>query len=150
MASRVIRTEADIEALRRLLLARELPVTVNITKGESRTSRQNSLAWQWFQDISAQLGDHTPSEARAYCKLHFGVPILRAENDAFRLAYDRVLKPLPYEAKLAAMREPLDFPVTSLMTTRQQTAYLDAIHAYFSHRGVKLTDPEALKYQGAA
>lgn len=148
MVTRVIRTEADIEALRHLLRARELPATVTITKGESRTGQQNKLSWQWFVDIATQLGDRLPEDVRKHCKLHHGVPILRAENEAFRVQYDSILKPLPYEVKIAAMGEPVGFPVTSLMTTKQQTAYLDAISREFSAQGVRLTDPEALKYAG--
>ena len=83
---------------------------------------------------------------RAECKLTFGVPILRAENEAFRVQYDRTLKPLPYEQKLEAVRV-FDLPVTRLMTVKQMTAFMDAMQRHWAAQGVRLTDPEALKYQ---
>ena len=54
-----------------------------------------------------------------------------------------VVRPLPYEQKLALMMEPLDFPILRLMTTKQATAYLDAIHRHFSQKAIALTDPGA-------
>lgn len=101
-----------------------------------------------MQEIAEQKGDVTPEEVRGYCKLTMGVPILRNENEEFCEKYDRVVKPLPYEVKLALMQEPLDFPVTRLMSVKQQTAYLDAVHRHFSEQGVILTDPGDLLYEG--
>lgn len=109
--------------------------------GSTRTLRQNKLQRLWLKEIAQQLGDQTPEEVRGYCKLTIGVPILRNENEAFRERYDEIVKPLPYEQKLALMMEPLDFPVTRLMNTKQATAYLDGIHRHFSEKGIVLTDP---------
>ena len=39
------------------------------------------------------------------------------------------------------MQEPLDFPITRLMTVKQQTEYLDGVHRHFSDKGIILTDP---------
>ena len=142
MTTRTIRSHGDIAGLAALLAARELPVTVTVTKGRVRTSRQNRLQRQWCNDVAAQLGDLTAEEVRGEMKLRFGVPILRAEDEAFAAAYDERVKPLPYEAKLALMMEPLDLPVTRRMTTAQLTRYLDAIHAHYSAQGVVLTQPE--------
>ena len=80
-----------------------------------------------------------------YCKLHHGVPILRNENDAFKQAYDQVIRPLSYEDKLKTMMVPLDMPVTRIMTTDQKTRYLDAIAQGFLEQGVALTEPEGRK-----
>jgi hypothetical protein len=71
-----------------------------------------------------------------------GVPILRAENELFCERYDAIVRPLPYEQKLAIMMEPLDLPVTRLMTTEQKTRYLDHIHKHFTDLGLELTNPE--------
>lgn len=143
MATRVIRTEIDIEALRLLLRSRKLPVTVEITAGAHKTNRQNRLQRQWCLDVAAQLGDMTAEDVRAFSKLHFGVPILRNENEAYCEAYDRLIRPLPYETKMAYMGIPFDFAVTRIMTTKQLTDYLDAMSRYWSAQGVILTDPDA-------
>ncbi|WP_235891031.1 hypothetical protein [Pararhizobium mangrovi] len=130
--------------LYRLIAAQSLPFTIHIEKGRKRSTRQNRLQRQWVNEIAEQLGDMTPEEVRGYCKLTIGVPILRAENELFREKYDEAVRPLSYEAKLAIMQEPLNMPVTSIMTSKQKTAYLDGVHRHFSQQGVILTAPEAL------
>lgn len=143
MTTRTITQPWQIEELAKLLRARKLPVTVKITAGKLRTNDQNHLQRMWCGEIAEQLGDRTPEEVRGYCKLCFGVPILRAEDEVFAASYDEKIKPLPYETKLACMMEPLDMPITRRMTTKQKTRYLDDIHAHFAKLGVVLTMPVA-------
>jgi len=143
MTSRVIRTPYDIDALATLLRARSLPVTVSIVAGAPRTTDQNRLQRMWCQEIAEQLSDRTAEEVRGDAKLRFGVPILRAENEVFCEKYDRLIKPRPYEEKLELMMEPMDFPVTRLMTTKQKTRFLDAFAAAYAAQGVQLTIPVA-------
>lgn len=150
MTTRVIASEAEREALMHLIRARPLPFTVEIVKGRRRSDRQNRLQRLWANEIAEQLGDRTPEEVRAYCKLHFGVPLLRAESELFAERYDATVRPLPYETKLALMAEPLDMPVTRLMTTDQKKRYLDAIVQHFCAQGVVLTDPDAPFLTGRA
>lgn len=125
----------------RFIEAHALPLTVSLTKGGKRTLKQNKLQRLWVGEIAEQLGDQTPEEVRGYCKLTVGVPILRSESETFRERYDAVVKPMPYETKLALMMEPFDFPVTRLMNTKQATAYLDGVHRHFAEKGIALTDP---------
>ncbi len=146
MPTKIIREPIHVEALANMLRGRKLPITVTWTQGAPRSTAQNRLAQRWFTDIATQLGDQTHEDVRAECKLHFGVPILRAENEAFRLSYDRVIKALPYEEKLAAIKA-FDLPVTRLMTVKQMTAFMDEMQRHWSGQGVRLTDPEALKYE---
>jgi hypothetical protein len=148
--NRIVETEHDRNLLLRFIEGRKLPFTVTLTDGKHRTTHQNRLQRQWMVEIAAQLGDRTPEDVRGYCKLHFGVGILREENDAFRARYDEVIRPLPYEAKLKLMMEPISIPITSIMTTRQKTAYLDAVHRAFSEQGIVLTNPDDLKFGRAA
>ena len=144
MTSRVITTEHDRAVLLKLIGSHKLPFTCDIKKGKHRTVEQNRLQRLWVQEASEQLGEHTPEECRAFCKAYFGVPILLAENEHFREQYEKHVKPLPYEQKLALMAEPLDLPVTRLMTTSQKTRYLDAVFKHFSERGVELTRPDEM------
>lgn len=148
--NRIIQNEYDRKMFIRFIEGRKVPFTVSLMDGKHRTTDQNRLQRLWMTEIAAQLGDRTPEEARGYCKLTIGVPLLREENDVFRAKYDSVVKPLTYEQKLAIMMEPLDLPVTRIMTTRQKTAYLDGIFRHFSEQGVVLTLPDALQKQGAA
>ena len=121
------------------------PCTVSIREGVQRSLAQNRLAQQWAADVSAQLGDRTPEEARGYFKLRHGIPI-RREDEAYAAMYDLHIKPLPYETKLACMMEPIDFPVTRDMSIKELTRYLDSIQREFTAMGVRLTDPIALRY----
>jgi len=146
MPTKVIRDPLHIDALAALLKGRKLPITVTWTQGARRSDASNRLAQRWFTDISRQLGDQTHEDVRAECKLRFGVPILRAENEAFRVSYDATMKHLPYEAKLAAIKA-FDLPVTRLMTVKQMSAFMDEMQRHWSALGVRLTDPAALVYE---
>lgn len=144
MTTRVIRTEYDRQLLIQFIASRPTPFTVSIAKGAKRSTEQNRLQRLWVQEIAEQLGDRTPEEVRGEMKLHFGVPILRAEHAEFCAKYDAMVKPLPYEQKLALMMEPFDFGVTRLMTTKQKTQYLDEVFRFYSQQGLELTLPEDL------
>lgn len=147
--NRIVETEQARDMLMRFVASKKLPFTVSIVDGKHRTNPQNKLQRQWVMEVASQTGE-TPEEVRGYCKLAFGVPILRAENDAFRAAYDEMVKPLPLQTKLKLMMEPFDFGVTRLMTTRQKTAFLDTMHRHYSEQGLILTNPEELKQRSAA
>lgn len=143
MTTRAIATEADRKFLYRFLATQKLPFTVDVTRGKRRSVEQNRLQRVLINEIAEQLGDRTAEEVRGYCKLTIGVPILRAENEAFREKYDAVVKPLSYEQKLALMQEPLDMPVTRLFSTEQKTRYLDSVIRHFAEQGVVLSQVEA-------
>ena len=144
MVTRVLKSHADVEPLGRLIWARnKYPVTVTITQGDKRSSQQNALAFKWFGEIAQQLGDRTASDVRAYCKLHFGVKLLREENEGFRDTWDRLIRDrFTYEEKLELMVDPHDYPVTRIMTTKQGTKFLDEVAAFAALHGVRLTIPE--------
>lgn len=141
MTTRILYNQKDKEQFKKLLDTYKLPCTVTLIKGKNRSVEQNKLQRLWVNEISEQRQDHTPEEIRGYCKLHFGIPILRNENEQFRQQYDKIVKPLSYEDKLSIMMEPLDFPVTRLMTTGQNTRYLDAVYHHFTAQGMILTVP---------
>jgi len=142
MTSRILRSIRDVDEFANLLRHRKLPVSVTVVPGKARTTEQNKLQRLWCKEIAEQLGDQSAEEIRGFCKLTMGVPILRAENDAFCDAYDRVIRPMPYEAKLACMMEPLDFSVTRLMTVWQTVRFLDHMHRHFAEMGLALTEPD--------
>lgn len=143
MVTRAVHTERERDLLLRYLRTRKLPFTVEIADGRKRSSEQNRLQRLWLKEIAEQLGDRTAEEIRGDAKLRFGVPILRAEDETFREKYDRIIKPLPYETKIELMMEPMDFPVTRLMSVDQKTRYLDAIYRHYIEQGIELTNPDA-------
>ena len=141
MATHIVRSAEDMERVARLVGNMKPPLTITVTSGASRSLEQNKLQRLWCMEAAEQLGDRTAEEIRGFCKLHYGVPIMREGHDDFRETYDRLIKPLPYETKLAYMMEPLDFPITRLMTVGEKSQYLDAMHKGLSELGVKLTEP---------
>lgn len=110
------------------------------TAGSKRSLDQNAIGHAWYEQVARELREDDALGVKCYCKLHHGVPILRAEDADFRTTYDAVIRPLPYELKLKAMKH---WPVTSLMTKAQQSAYLEAVQADYRGRGVSLEFPEA-------
>lgn len=113
---------------------------VSVKAGKDRSIPQNAITHVWYEQIARELREDDALGWKCYCKLHHGVPILRAEDDEFRTTYDSVIKPLTYEQKLMAMR---CWPVTSIMTKEQLSKYAEAVQADFSKRGVVLEFPEA-------
>lgn len=106
---------------------------VSVRTGRNRTLDQNALAFQLYTDLHRAKPDTFPSvnDARAYCKLHFGVGIRRQEPD-FNEVYSRMIRDrFTYEEKLALMIEPVDFPVTRGMDRKQFSEFVEAIKAAF-------------------
>lgn len=140
----ILRTATDAEALGNAILGAEikrpLRVTVELYR-KRRSNRQNKLQRLWMKEAAEQMKDGSAEDYRAYCKLHFGTPILCADDDRFREAYEKVFNQLSYEQKIEAMRLPLDFPVTRLMNTSQKAQYLNDVFDHLSNIGVVLTDP---------
>jgi len=139
MAHRIINTEADLAGLVRFLGNLKLPITVEWVQGRDRTKDQNALQWLWAAEAADQLGDRTADEVQQEWKLRHGVPILREDSAEFREIYDRLVKPLPYEAKIEAMRF---IEVTSDMKVRQMVRFLDAVQRECLGQGLVLTDPD--------
>ena len=110
-------------------------------KKHNRSEMQNRTVFMWYREIAKAKGDETPTDVRAYCKLHYGVPILREDNDDFREDYDQIVRPLSYENKLKIMVEPLDLPVTRIMSVDQMQRYMEEVEKYGYSFGVELTIP---------
>lgn len=103
-----------------------------------RSLPQNALMHEWFEQIARELGEGTPEDVKCECKLRYGVPILRAEDQGFRDAYDATIKRMDYERKLKAMRF---WPVTSLMNVSQLSRMLEDMQRAYAMR-VQLQFPD--------
>lgn len=118
----------------------EIPINMTLeTEQETRRLKQNRLAFKWYSELGNQTGEGK-EYWRCFCKLHHGVPILR-EDPEVNAKFAAVLDPLPYEAQLDAM-EFID--VTSLMSVKQFSEYLNEVDMSVSLAGVKLTHPDDL------
>lgn len=120
-------------------------VVVSMRPGKDRTLDQNALWFAMYQRIAqmTEIGD--VEDARRYCKLHYGVPIMRKASEDFRNAWAVSFLMLTYETKLelmgpCALFGPDGFPVTRLFDRAQGIAYTDKIVAEWSERGVVFDD----------
>ena len=149
---RWIKSEDDLKALKLLISNMQGPFTLTIEKGirEKRSTDQNRLQRLWVNEAEQQ-GDMTAEEYRAYCKLHFGVPMLRNEKDTFAELYDSKIRdrvpPYSYEQKLEFMAIPWDMHVTRLMTIKQHDKYLNMMHDHFTSLGMILTIPNDIDWE---
>jgi hypothetical protein len=133
-----IALQTFIGSLRELWHARRY-LEVNVKEGKGRSVEQNAVMHGWFGQVARELREDDERGVKRFCKLHFGVPILRAEDEEFREAYDQVVKPLAYEDRLKAMDI---LPVTSRMTTLQLDKCMTDIQDHFRERHVTLVYPK--------
>jgi hypothetical protein len=104
--------------------------------GKDRSLPSNALSHVWYDYADKMLSEQI-GVTRRYCKLHFGVPIMRAESEDFRRKYDKVVKPHDYETKLLEIMDILT--VTSLMSREQMHRYLTAVQVHYANeRGLVL------------
>lgn len=139
MATRAIRNPDELALFKVYLDNRTLPITVDVTEGRDRTNEQNKLSHKWYSEIAAQTGEDQ-EDVRARCKLEIGVPILRRASDGFRSTYDRLIRDLAYDDKIAVIRD-FDMPITRLMNVAQMTEYLDLVFRRHTEFGIELTVP---------
>lgn len=103
---------------------------------KKRTINQNDQVYVWYEQLARELPEEDVQGWRRFCKLHFGVGILRAHDTEFRELYDKCIKStLSYEEKLQAMDV---LPITSRMNTEQLNMYLEAMQEHFLKRGISL------------
>ena len=104
-----------------------------------RTLDQNALSHALYEQLARELPEYDAKGWKRMCKLHYGVPILRADDEHFREFYDTALKRLDYERKIAAMEY---VPVTSIMSKGQLSRYIaDMARSFAVERGVHLELP---------
>lgn len=116
---------------------------ITVRDGKDRTLLQNALSHAWYEQLEREVPEDKAPGWKRFCKLHCGVPILRRDDEDFRVAYDASIKGLSYESKLEAMEI---LPVTSLMTTRQLCEYLEKVkELIFNKYRVVLEFPEDMR-----
>jgi len=118
--------------------ARSRYLRIEVRAGRSRSLKQNNHSHAWYEQLARELPEFDALRWKCFCKLHFGVPLMRAEESDFREMYDLKLKGFPYETKLLLMEW---VPVTSLMTKKQLQTYETAMQTHFLEHGVSLEYP---------
>lgn len=113
--------------------------TLTFKFGKGRSLDQNAISHAWYEQVARELREDDARGVKRFCKLHFGIGILRAEDEEFRESYDAVIKHhLSYEQKLVAMDM---LPVTSRMTTKQISQYMQDMQDHYRMKGVCLEFP---------
>jgi len=142
MTTAIINSDQSLQSVfgqLREMYQRHRFLRLSVKTGKARSLQQNNITHAWYEQLARELREDDALGWKCYCKLHHGVPILRAEDGEFREAYDTVIKPLAYEKKLIAMRH---WPVTSLMSKEQLSKYAEAVQRDFYDKGVILAFPE--------
>lgn len=124
-------------------IAEGKPITVQVMK-DDRTLAQNAMFYGLYRDWARLKGDETIDEIKNFCKLHYGIPILRGSDPKFCERYDEKVKPLPYEAKLAMMDF---FDVTSLFNVEHGSEYITAILGGAARQGIFIPPPDYIDYR---
>lgn len=99
----------------------------------ARTLKQNDMSFELYVTIANTLYGADTQTARRECKLKYGVPILRRDSEAFRLQYDKVIRPHDIATKLEIMDW---LPVTSLMDRTQFKEFIDSVMNAYAAQGV--------------
>jgi len=140
MTTHTIKDEPRRDGLLKHIQGLALPFDVEFPD-DDHSKKQNNMQWKWYAEAAAQLRDYSADYYHGFCKVKFGVPILMAASEKYRDAYEKNIGKLLYEKQVELMRGPL-FKVTSVMTKKQFSQYLDEVFQHFSKLDVKLTDPE--------
>lgn len=141
MSALVINSDSSLQTVLgtlREMYAQHRFVRIDAKTGKARSLDQNAISHAWYEQLARELREDDALGWKCYCKLHFGVPILRTEDNEFREFYDGSIKAMSYERKLVAMKY---LPVTSDMTKPQLSQYLEAMQAAFVPLGVMLEFP---------
>jgi len=94
----------------------------------------NSLWAVWYGLIGKESGQ-TTLEVKCECKLLYGVPILCAEDEAFRRVWLAKFAGDTYEQQIFMMRY---LPVTSLLSKSQGMIYTETLQREYASQSINL------------
>ena len=136
---RILHTVDDTREWCSYLYTLPFPVRVAALTGEEdRTKAQNRLIHEWFADVGNQTGE-SAKEVKLRAKLDIGCPILCRDDPEFSEFFDLGLKHLPYDKQRRSMKF---VPVTSILTVRQMSEFMDQFEKEHRAQGLYLTIPE--------
>lgn len=110
-----------------------------------RTKLQNALLHKWFGEIARQWNDSTLVDVKAQMHYKYGVPI-RNRDPVFNYVWANLTADLPYEKKIGLLKTGV-LAMSSVMTKKELSEYMDAMALDMRAEGYTLTDPEELKWQ---
>ena len=108
---------------------------------KKRSLPQNDISHAWYLELAKQ-GDMTFDEYRTYCKYKFGLAIMLSGDDEQKATFQRVMKSISYEDRLAIVSK---MAVTSTFKKSEMAQYLDEMQRHFTQQGFILTNREEMK-----
>ena len=145
---RVIRTPEDRLRWDAFQNNAVLPYTVTFSAGAGRTLSQNGLLHMWFGELARQMEDQTATTIKGECHRKYGLTI-RMQDEKFAYVWNRSGAHLTYEQQCKFLASGV-LNVSSAMTAKELTGYMDEMGRDYRQQGFTLTDPELLKYQDTA
>jgi len=133
-------TKEHAERLALILVGLPLPFSLTIGDGDARSLSQNALIHKWFGEVSRHFGDMTAVQIKGQCHHRHGLPIKR-RNEQFAWVWKQTGEKLNYEQQCRYLASGT-LNISSGMTVKELTEYMDAMKIDYAEQGVFLTDPE--------
>ena len=131
----IAETDVNENKLRRSDLKPGDVVDITI-HGEKRSGPQNNMQYAWYSEI-AKFEQQTAREIRGFCKLEFGIPILRDEPSFDKYWCKYWESRYTYEELLFLLGGEM-VSVTRLFNKAQETRYLNDIQFFYANKGLIL------------
>ena len=120
-------------------LRRELVQVKFLDKEKIRSLSTNDMIYAIYTQVTKQKEDVGMIDIRRKCKLDWGVPLLKGSNKKFRHYLElSMFDLLPYDQQLESMDI---LPVSSLMSPKVASEYIDTMIREYSQHGLCLTHP---------
>ena len=140
MNTRTVITPEDAARLAGFIAGLPIPFTLTWREGATRSLSANALLHKWYGEIAQHYGDRTAMQVKGECHVAYGVPI-KSRDAAWAWVWRQISGALTYEQKCRVFERGI-LAVTSTMTTKELSEYMDAMSQHYRGQGVYLTDPE--------
>lgn len=105
-----------------------------------RTLSQNALLHMWFGEIAKWHGDRTLYDVKGQCHHRWALDV-RLQDEKFAWIWERTGAGLSYEKQCSLLAAEV-LSVSSGMTTKELSEYMNEIEQHYRPLGVPLTIPE--------
>jgi len=133
-------TKDHAERLASMLVGLPLPFSLTIGDGDARSLSQNALIHKWFGEVSRHFGDMTAVQIKGQCHHKHGL-VIKRRNEQFAWVWKQTGEKLNYEQQCRYLASGT-LNISSGMTVKELTEYMDAMKIDYAEQGVFLTDPE--------
>lgn len=106
-------------------------------KDDKRSLRANALLHQWFGQIATQTGSDAKS-IKGECHHEWALDI-RLRDEKFAWVWERTGALLSYEKQCSLLASET-LGISSRMTTKELSEYMDQIERHYRTQGVQLTE----------